>query len=323
MDSTILKEINPIFSGHETFPMRYGWLKKVYDACLPIEKKKKGSIVKDLFNNDEAIVTLGVGKNMVSSMRHWSIYASLFDVDNNKNLIINDFAREIFDDKGLDPWMENYATLWFIHWNLAAKKPCKNHLYTYLWFFNMLNGVTFDKVVLASKIFDSLKDLPVKKPSPSTLKRDIECFLGVYSSRLSKSRADEDNIESPLTELELISPLVGRNLFQINRGIKPTLSIYTFLFSLLKFWDFYSPNTKTLSFESICYNFMSPGRIFLLNEDAVSEYLQKLAIVTNNKFEYTETAGMKQVIINSHQKLILDTWAIKYFRKNFNRENKI
>jgi hypothetical protein len=213
--------------------------------------------------------------------------------------------------------LENYATLWFIHWNLAAKKPFKNHLYTYLWFFNFLNGNTFEKDMLASRIMESLKDLPVKKPSPSTLKRDIECFLGVYSSRISKNKADEDNIESPLTELELVSPLVGRNLFQVNRGNKPTISIYTFLFALLKFWDFYSPNTKTLSFESICYNFMSPGRIFLLNEDAVSEYLQNLASVTNDKFEYTETAGMKQVIINCNQNINLDTWAIKYFRKNY------
>jgi len=317
IDNSTLREVNPVFSGHETFPIRYGWLKKVYDACIPIEKKKKGSITKDLFNKDEAIVILGVGKNMVSSMRHWSIYTSLLDVDENKNLVINDLSREIFDDEGLDPWMENYATLWFIHWNLAAKKPVKNHLYTYLWFFNFLNGNTFEKDVLATRIMESLKDLPVKKPSPSTLKRDIECFLGVYSSRISKNKADEDNIESPLTELELVSPLVGRNLFQVNRGNKPTISIYMFLFALLKFWDFYSPNTKTLSFESICYNFMSPGRIFLLNEDAVSEYLQKLASVTNNKFEYTETAGMKQVIINSNQNINLDTWAIKYFRKNY------
>ena len=317
-DNAILRDITPVFSGHETFPLRYGWLKKVYDACVPIEKKKKGIITRDLFNNDEAIVTLGVGKNMVSSMRHWSIYTSLLDIDKNKNLVINDFAREIFGDNGLDPWLENYATLWYIHWNLSSKKNGKNHLYTYLWFFNFLNGTSFEKEALAARINESLKDLPdKKKPSPLTLKRDIDCFLGVYSSRVSKNKTDEDNIESPLTELELISPLVGRNLFQINRGSKPTISIYTFLFALLKFWEFYSPNTKTLSFENICYNFMSPGRIFLLNEDSVSEYLSKLADATNRKFEYTETAGMKQVILSGEKNIKLDVWAIKYFRNNY------
>jgi hypothetical protein len=317
IDNTTLRGINPVFSGHETFPMRYGWLKKVYDACLPIEKKKKGSIIRDLFNNGEAIVTLGVGKNMVSSMRHWAIYSSLLDFDENKNLVINEFAREIFEDTGFDPWLENYATLWFIHWNLVAKKHRSNHLYTYLWFFNYLNGNTFDKNTLFARIIESLKTFGLKTPSDSTLRRDIECFLGIYSSRNNKEKTDEDSIESPLTELELITPLVRRNLFQINRGIKPTISIYTFLFALFKFWDYYSPNSKTLSFESICYNFMSPGRIFLLNEDAIVEYLQKLSDETRGTFEYTETAGMKQIILNSNQNKNFDTWAIHYFRKNY------
>jgi hypothetical protein len=62
---------------------------------------------------------------------------------------------------------------------------------------------------------------------------------------------------------------------------------------------------------------MSPGRIFLLNEDAISEYLQNLSSVTNNIFEYTETAGMKQVINNSNRNINLDTKAINYFRKNY------
>jgi len=317
IDNTTLRGITPVFSGHETFPMRYGWLKKVYDACLSIEKRKKRTIIKDLFNNDEAIVTLGVGKNMVASMRHWAIYTSLLEFDKNKNLVINNFAREIFNDNGLDPWLENYATLWFIHWNLSTKRQTNNHLYTYLWFFNYWNGNTFDRDVLSTKIIESLKLFDLKMPSASTLKRDIDCFLGMYSTRNSKNKTSEENIESPLTELELISPIVRRNLFQINRGLKPTISIHTFLFALLKFWNYYSPNSKTISFESICYNFMSPGRVFLLNEDAIASYLQDITSETNEAFEYSETAGMKQVILKSSTIKSFDTWAIHYFKRNY------
>ncbi|MEK7854647.1 MAG: DUF4007 family protein, partial [Acidobacteriota bacterium] len=28
----------PSFSGHETFPLRYGWLKKAFDRVVEIEK---------------------------------------------------------------------------------------------------------------------------------------------------------------------------------------------------------------------------------------------------------------------------------------------
>jgi hypothetical protein len=62
---------------------------------------------------------------------------------------------------------------------------------------------------------------------------------------------------------------------------------------------------------------MSPGRIFLLNEDAIMEYLQALSNETRGIFEYTEAAGMKQIIQNSNQNKKLDTWALHYFRNNY------
>ena len=49
------------FSGHETFAFRYPWLKKGYDAV-----REDPSI----FQRDDAITILGVGKNMVRSIRH-------------------------------------------------------------------------------------------------------------------------------------------------------------------------------------------------------------------------------------------------------------
>ena len=54
------------FSGHETFPFRYPWLKKGFDAV-----REDVSV----FGRDDAITTLGVGKNMVRSIRHWCLAA--------------------------------------------------------------------------------------------------------------------------------------------------------------------------------------------------------------------------------------------------------
>ena len=58
------------FSGHETFPFRYTWLKKAVDGVLD-----NGSV----FSEDGASVRFGVGKNMVSSMRHWSVSLGLLE----------------------------------------------------------------------------------------------------------------------------------------------------------------------------------------------------------------------------------------------------
>ena len=49
------------FSGHETFPCRYAWLPKAYaalDACPST-----------FANEEEAMVSLGLGKNMVRALR--------------------------------------------------------------------------------------------------------------------------------------------------------------------------------------------------------------------------------------------------------------
>ena len=44
------------FSGHETFPFRYTWLKKAVDAVNDDSS---------IFTQESALSTLGVGKNMV------------------------------------------------------------------------------------------------------------------------------------------------------------------------------------------------------------------------------------------------------------------
>ena len=309
MENSVLAKTKYIFSGHETFPLRYGWLKKVFDACKKIDEKG-GSISRDLFNNMEAIAILGVGKNMVASMRHWAIYAGLLDIDENRNLTINPYARKIFDDKGLDPWMENYATLWFIHHKLATNPL----LFTYYWIFNKSNIHEFDKDSLTATIKELLKDYNATVSS-STLRRDIECFLGVYCPKSAKEKSSEESIESPLTELGLISPLTRRDMFQLKIGTKSSISIYTFLYILLMFWKEYSPNASTLSLEAMCYAEKSPGRIFMINENNIGEFIANINTASKGLIEWSETAGLKQVILK--QPIDFEQEAIKFFERNY------
>ena len=50
-----------VFSGHESFPCKALWLKKGYDFVVQGKS----------FNNPDAVIDLGVGKNMVASIRYW------------------------------------------------------------------------------------------------------------------------------------------------------------------------------------------------------------------------------------------------------------
>ena len=302
-----------VFSGHETFPMRYGWLKKSIEAAENHEKTG----IKNFFASENAIVELGVGKNMVSAMRYWALYSGIFDTNDVKELVINDFAKWLIGKDGVDPWMENLSTLWYVHWNLVYGKDNGDYLFTYYWFFNHYNFSTFDKEILSKQLCVFIKEHidEGKMPAVLTLNRDIDCFIGMYSAKIKKSKSDEDSIESPLVELDLISPKTRRDVFQVNRGAKPSLSIYTFLFGLMMFWRDYSPNAKTMSFESICYQPMSPGRVFLLNEDAVAGYMQDIAKATNGLLEYSETAGLKEIILSKN--IDFEKVAQEYFKRNY------
>ena len=62
------EDCRPQFSGHETFPLRQLWPSKI--AHLIIQAQRDGRQVP--ISGADAIVELGVGKNMVSSMRFWS-----------------------------------------------------------------------------------------------------------------------------------------------------------------------------------------------------------------------------------------------------------
>jgi len=76
-------EYKPQLSGHETFPLRQGWLKKAYDA-VAAEAGKPNS--KDIFNSEDAVARFGVGKNMVSSMRHWANCCGIIEVHRYRNM---------------------------------------------------------------------------------------------------------------------------------------------------------------------------------------------------------------------------------------------
>lgn len=280
------KEVKqPVFSGHETFPLRYGWLKKAHDELEVANSNQQDA--KDVFNKPESIATFGVGKNMVASMRHWANYTNVIS-DNQ----LTDFAKEIFaTDGGLDPWMENASTSWLLHWNIARSE----RLVTYYWFFNFYNGGTFDRKQLNEELLSLCVDMGWKPPSLSTLKRDVECFIRMYAGKDFSSKAyNDDSIESPLSELSLIKPTRTNGYFTASRGHRDTLSAAVYLFALCEFWLSENSNNSSLSFESLMYDPCSPGRVFLLDEDTLMELSYKAAGIGSEHLNWSETAGLKQ-----------------------------
>jgi hypothetical protein len=56
------------FAGHETFSLRYGWLKKAVVATVADPP---------VLTRDDALIPLGVGKSMVRAIRHWGLVTGI------------------------------------------------------------------------------------------------------------------------------------------------------------------------------------------------------------------------------------------------------
>ena len=205
-------DYRPQLSGHETFPLRYGWLKKAYDRVA--ERP-------DAFRADDATVRFGVGKNMVSAIRFWSLAFKVTTDEDKGGLKTTAWGDAIFgDDGGLDPYLERPETLWILHW-LLLSKPCR--VPTWWVIMNQVSGTVVDAGDLLDAVQEIIRGNPRwDAPSPASIKRDTDVFLHTYTSRQDKLTIEE-YIDCPFRNLGLARHLGDsvRFVFGPKTGLTP------------------------------------------------------------------------------------------------------
>ena len=308
----------PQFAGHETFPLKYGWLKKAFDA---VQATESGDDNKSVFTGADAIAKFGVGKNMVASMRHWAMASGvLSEPDGRQRIETTSLGRLFFGSDGIDPYMESPDTSWVIHWQLSAHAAKT----TWFWAFNHYPALSFERDMLARGIDRLARDLNWSRASPATIRRDVSCFVRTYVPQpLSRHVSYEDALESPLTELGLIKPVGRRDGFRFVRGPKPSLSNFVFCYSVTDFWNEHFPNVNTLSFEALAHEPGSPGRVFLLDENALVDRLSSLDATTDGVYRWSESTGLKQLIRERelHTEEVLNQLAATFIRKPHDKDS--
>ncbi len=290
-----LKLTSPSFSGHQTFPFRYTWLKKGVDAVADPTFS---------FSSEDASVTLGVGKNMVSSIRHWCSVARLIKTDNGQRdrLVPTEFGKIIFNNKdGFDPYLEDPATLWLIHWQIATNI---NQATTWYWAFNILRENRFALDTFKKELYEWARRAyedgqqmgkKLRTFSDNTLQRDVNCFIRTYCQSRHNHGVVEESFDCPIAELNLIFELPDDNEYEFQRGEKEYLPGEVIAATIDAFWTLRFPKRDTLPFSELMYAPLSPGRIFRLDEDTMTTYLEDLLQLTDSALEYDESEGLKQV----------------------------
>ena len=257
------------FTGHETFPCRYPWLPKAVNAL-----RAHPNLFKDI---DNAIVILGVGKQMARAIRFWIEAAKVVKKLEKGDFEISPLGERLLGKNGFDPYLEDIQTLWLIHWNFSTHPA--NPIFAWDFLMNRWQEpeIAPGRVV---KVFKKEADSLGRQLSIVTLKQHFNIFLHTYvPTRGTKRNILEDNLDCPLIELNLIRQIGeivlqsdGRRefLYAFNRDPKPQISQQLFFYCLDNFWKTYYPKEKSLEFREVTSGHGSPGQIFKLSEQEIS-----------------------------------------------------
>ena len=288
------------FTGHETFVVRTFWPKKGYDFIY------NGGT----FSADNAVVDLGVGKNMVASIQFWMKALGLFN-DEKKEL--TEIAHFLFGEHGVDPYLEDIASVWLLHYHLVRS----NYSSIYNLVFNELRKerAVFKKEQLASFIKRKYSENSDNYYNPNTIDKDISIFTRLYKKvdYKSISKNFEDEISGLMLELELITSTIEEEVkegtnkkekvewFYLHGENRNNLPTPILLFSILDNFE----GASNIAVRRLQIEANSPNMVFLLSKDALYNKLKELENLVSG-ITISETAGNVILVLPEG----LDKWKI-------------
>ena len=262
------------FSGHESFHCRSLWLKKGYDFL-------NGG---NAFNSPDAVVRLGVGKNMVASIRFWMKAFGLTYNDTPTEL-----AHYLFNqNNGVDSFLEDINTLWLLHYSLVSSNVAS--LYNLLFLEYQREKREFDRNSLHSFIKRKCS-VPEQKNvyNENTVKKDINVLLQNYV--MPSSLKSIEDFSALLINLNLILNLSQSKLdksdgYYFNEITASQITPSVILYALIDT----KGDDNTVSFDML----KELSLIFCLSVPELIDIIKTL----ESKYpslHYTDNSGIKNV----------------------------
>lgn len=263
------------FSGHETFQCRSLWLKKGYDFL------REGHT----FSQPNAVVRLGVGKNMVSSIRYWmNAFGFLSETD--------DLAKFLLGPRGKDRYLENIGSLWLLHQRLVTRGVASV-------FSLAFNELRKEKIEFTKEnLLKFLKRKCQEHSEPFNahiIERDIGVFLKTYVRPTGKVQNVEEDFCGIFLELGLVEEIDGIDdglgkRYRIagrERAEIPADVILSCILSDEKYGN-------SVSFFELLNGWNSVGSVFAMNSDGLMAKIEEI-VDTHKDIVYKEDAGVREV----------------------------
>lgn len=302
INSNIPNVTELIFARHETFYPRYGWLKKGFEAV---------NANSNIFFEEDAHIQLGVGKNMAKAIRYWCGAFKLIEDDRagQSSPQTSPFGRLLLGEDGYDPFLEDPASLWLLHWHLL-QQPCKASAWHAI--FNNLRQTEFtvDDLLL---ILIRYRDETGNRTVEASLKKDITCLLRMYVRQGDALSLNEENLDCPFAELGLIQQVGDAKHYLFRTGAKASLPHEILVSACLDFAKTVSTTQRTISLTSLLFDESSPGMVFKLSESALCDAIEQVARWCN-EITFSDSAGIIQMSFTQDPAKLSHTVLNRYYR---------
>lgn len=293
----------PSFARHETFAPRFGWLHKAYVA------------VKDdpaVFVDRHAPVTLGVGKNMVNSIRYWA-QAFRLTVEYPQGGTSRAMAAAptweaywLLDENGADPYLEDPASLWMLHWWLLSPTTLAP---TWWVAFHDLATSRFTEAELTDLVTRQVRLSGWEPPAPASVSKDVDCLTKMYAPRKAipgSPGSFEDLLDCPFRELGLLESVEpspgGRRAWKFTSTARSSLPARLAAYACLEYAADQIEDGQgsigsegSISLARLATEPGSPGRAFRLREPALVQLLED-ACRLHPELELATAVGRRSLI---------------------------
>lgn len=271
--------------GHESFSLREGWLRKGV-AAIQLDEYILGDTVK-------ACDELGVGANMVKSIRYWLqavglTYEKIAKGSKRCQILTDELGKSILE---YDEYFEDIGTLFLLHYKLVTNIELATSWYL---FFNKFNAKEFTKDNMIERIKQELSIIaPDTNVSEKSIIDDCNCIIKTYYNDKENMIDPEDNLCCPFVELGLLKKLSysknSSDLIIKSSDNKRKLDKLIIFFVIL---DRLGDN-KSITIDQLENQECNIGKVFNLNKNDINEYMDKLKDA--NLINITRTAGLNEI----------------------------
>ncbi|PPQ48334.1 DUF4007 domain-containing protein [Paenibacillus peoriae] len=265
------------YGQHQSFYLRINWLRK---AILELRDNNR------FLYRDDAAEQIGLGKNMVQSLRHWVVATGIVDMNNRAEHDISRFGDIMSEN---DPYIELIDTASIIHHHLVDdREPCT----AWYWYFNIYEEKSSLKDEIINDFVYWLEKNEPRKPSVNSIKRDIDCLIRLYCDR-GKTNDPEDVIQSPLSVIGLLQE--EKSLITKRKMKYTDIGLAALMYTLLCYKDRFEVNQ--LSVEEILKKDFLWGKVFHLPRNEIIKALDALTYHPYHPIKFDRTNRLDTILL--------------------------